>query len=235
MAQPPNIPNPSDIFVREVDENLRRDQMRDFAKKYGKWVIVAVILFLIAAAGFIYWQQYRERQSEKQVEALANVYRDIGAGNLSTAPKRLQALADDGSKSVRASALFTLAAIDIEKNDTKAATDKFRQLATDKGVPQPYRDAALLRQTSLEFDHIKPEEVISRMQPLAKAGNPWFGSAGELTAAALIKQGKKAEAGQLYAAIAKDPKVPQLLRARAIQLASSLGVEAGVPTPAVAQ
>ena len=37
------------------------------------------------------------------------------------------------------------------------------------------------------------------MQPLAKPGNPWFGSAGEMTAMALIKQGKNAEAGQLFA------------------------------------
>ena len=81
-------------------------------------------------------------------------------------------------------------------------------------MPQPYRDAALIRQTALEFDPLKPEEVIARMEPLAKPGNPWFGSAGEMTAMALIKQGKKAEAGQLFGAIAKDKQVPDSLRAR---------------------
>ena len=86
-------------------------------------------------------------------------------------------------------------------------------------MPQPYRDAALIRQTALEFDSLKPEEVIGRLQPLAKPGNPWFGSAGEMTALALIKQGKKAEAGQLFATIAKDKSVPETLRARAAQIA----------------
>ena len=84
---------------------------------------------------------------------------------------------------------------------------------------------ALIRQTALEFDSLKPEEVIARLQPLSKPGEPWFGSAGEMTADAMIKQGKKAEAGQLYAAIAKDTTVPNTMRARAAQIASSLGLD----------
>ena len=64
------------------------------------------------------------------------------------------------------------------------------------------------------------------MQPLAKAGNPWFGSAGEMTALALFKQGKKKEAGELFAAIANDKSVPQSLRDRSIQIAGSLGADA---------
>ena len=68
--------------------------------------------------------------------------------------------------------------------------------------------------------------MITRLQPLAKPGEPWFGSAGEMTALAMIKQGKKQEAGQLYAAIAKDKTVPEPIRARAVQVAGSLGVDA---------
>jgi hypothetical protein len=93
-------------------------------------------------------------------------------------------------------------------------------------LPKPYRDAALIRQTALEFDQMKPDEVIVRLAPLAKPGEPWFGTAGELTALAMVKQGKKQEAGQLYAAIAKDSGVPQTIRARAVQIAGTLGVDA---------
>lgn len=232
MAQPPSQ---TDIFLREVDENLRRDRMRDFAKKHGKWLVVAVVLFLVAAGGYIYWQQYRQRQAEKQVETLVDIDKDIGSGKIAQAPQRLEPLADHGAKAVRAVAKLTQAALLLEKSDTKGAIAEYREIADDGGVPQPYRDAALLRQTSLEFDSIKPDDVISRLQPLAKPGNPWFGSAAELTAAALIKQGKKAEAGRLYATVAKDKAVPETLRARAAQLASSLGVEVGAMLPTAAQ
>jgi hypothetical protein len=56
-----------------------------------------------------------------------------------------------------------------------------------------------------------------------------------MTGMALIKQGKKAEAGQLFAAIAKDKQVPDSLRARSVQIASSLGVDASSAMPQVAQ
>ena len=127
--------------------------------------------------------------------------------------------------------MFTRAALAIQQNDLKLATAKYREIAGDSSLPQPYRDAALIRQTALEFDSIPPQEVISRLQPLAKPGAPWFGTAGEMTALALIKQGQSAQAAQLYAAIAKDRTVPDTIRARAVQVASSLGVDASAALP----
>ena len=232
MALPPDS---TDVFVREVDENLRRDQMRDFGKKYGSWLIAAVVLFLLASGGYIYWQYYKQQRSEKQVEQLAQIYTDIGGGNLRRAPQQLDELSENGSDAVRASALFTRAALAIQQNDLKLAAAKYREIAADDGFAKPHRDIALIRQTALEFDTLQPQEVIARMEPLAKPGSPWFGSAAEMTAMALIKQGKKAEAGRLYAAIAKDKTVPDPIRARSVQIASSLGVDASDALGAQAQ
>ena len=86
--------------------------------------------------------------------------------------------------------------------------------------------------TALEFDTMKPEQVIARLEPLAKPGNPWFGSAGEMTAMAMLKQGRKAEAGRLFAAIAADKPVPVTIRSRAVQIAGTLGVDATASLPA---
>ena len=107
-----------------------------------------------------------------------------------------------------------------------SVTSTYKSIAEDSGMPQPYRDAALIRQTALEFDQLQPQQVIARLEPLTKQGEPWFGSAGEMSALALVKQGKRQEAGQLYAAIAKDKSVPETIRARAVQVAGSLGVDA---------
>jgi hypothetical protein len=232
LAQPPDI---NEIFLREVDENLRRDQLRDFGKKYGAWLIAAVVLFLAASGGWIYWQQRQVKQAGQQVEQLAEVYRGANAGDVSGTAKKLEPLANSGSEGVRTSALFAAAAIAIEQNNPKLATAKFREIAKDGSLPQPYRDLALIRQTALEFDQLKPDEVISRLEPLAKPGQPWFGAAGEMTAVALIKQGKKQDAGRLYASIAKDRSVPDAIRARSVQIASSLGVDASAALAAPAQ
>ena len=233
MAQPPDI---SETFVREVDENLRRDQLRDIAKKYAGWAIALVILFLAASGGFIYWQDRQKKQSEKAVEQLAQIYTAIGKGQIGSAPKQLDDLSDEHAKAVRASAQFGRAAVAIQQGDLKLATDKFRALANDTSLPKPFRDLALIRQTSLEFDSLKPEEVIARMQPLAaKPGMPWFGSAGELTAMALLKQGQTARAGHLFSQIAHDQQAPEELRGRAVQMASTLGVDASDALPQPAQ
>jgi len=223
LAQPPEL---SETFVREVDENLRRDQLRDFFKTYGNWLILAVILFLAASGGFIWWKQHQVKEHEAQVEKLAQVYKDIGGGSTSQAPQQLDELSKSGAKAVRASAMFARAALALQQNDVRRATNTFKAISDDSGLPKPYRDTALIRQTALEFDQLKPDEVISRLEPLAKPGEPWFGTAGELSALAMVKQGKRQEAGQLFAAIAKDAQVPQTIRARAVQVAGTLGVDA---------
>lgn len=227
-------PDTGETFLREVDENLRRDQLRSMARKYGPLWIAAALLLLAAAGGWLYWQNKQKSDAATESEKLAQVYTDINSGRLATVPQRLDALAKDGTDAVRASALFTRAAVAIEQNDRPLAIAKYRAVADDKGLPAPYRDLGLIRATTLEFDGLKPDQVIARMEPLAKSGKPWFGSAGELTAMAMIKQGKKLEAGRLFAAIAADHQVPDSIRARAVQIAGTLGVDASasMPTPA---
>jgi hypothetical protein len=223
LAQPPDI---SETFLREVDENLRRDQLRDFFKKYGSWLTAGVLLFLAASGGSIWWRQHQVQQHAAETEQLAEVYKAIGSGNTAQAPQQLDSLSKSGSKAVRATALFASAALALQQNEPKRATAIYKSVAGDSGMPDPYRHAALVRQTALEFDSLRPEDVIARLAPLAKPGEPWFGTAGEMTALAMVKQGRRQEAGQLYAAIAKDNGVPQTIRARAVQVAGSLGVDA---------
>jgi hypothetical protein len=160
------------------------------------------------------------------------IYNDIGSGKTDAAKKRLQPLENASSDVVRSLALLAEAAIALDANDRDTALAKYRAIADDKGIPEPYRNLALLRSTTLEFDKLKPDEVISRLEPLTKPGSPWFGSAGELTAMAYIKQGHNDQAGRLFAAIAADKQVPETIRNRAVQIAGTLGVDASAAQPA---
>lgn len=225
----------NDTFFQEVEENLRRDRMTEFFKNYGKWVAVAVVLCLAAIGGWIYWEEQKKRTSSDQSEKLHALLTDISTGKTQTVPQRVAELEKSHSDVVRASANLTDAAVALEKNNRSAAIAKYRELANDEGLAQPFRDVATVRLTALEFDTIKPEEVIARLQPLAKAGNPWFGSAGEMTALALMKQNKNAEAGRLFAAIAADQQVPRSIRSRAVQVAGTLGVDASASLPGLQQ
>jgi len=236
MRTPLALPtDPAESFVREVDENLRRDQAQDFLKKNGPWIIGAVLLFLAAVAGYLYWQDRQLKASEADTEKLNEVMMEIGGGQIATAEKDLPALQGSKSQGISAAARLTHAALLLDKSDRKAAMDEYRAVANDKDLAQPYRDVAMIRLTALEFDQIKPEDVIARLDPLAKPGNPWFGSAGELTAMAMLKQGKKSEAGRMFAAMAADNQVPTTIRSRAVQIAGTLGVDATASLPAAAR
>lgn len=132
---------------------------------------------------------------------------------------------------MRASALLTRAAVALESNDRKAALAAYREIADDDGLGEPYRNVALLRATALEFDQLEPQAIIARLQPLAQPGQPWFGSAGEMTALAYMRQGNNQQAGRLFAAIAADRDVPASIRSRAVQIAGTLGVDASASLP----
>jgi hypothetical protein len=232
LALTPDSPDaPNEAFLREVDEDLRRDQLEGFAKTYGKWVIAAVVLFLAAVAGYLYWQDRQEKKAAAQSEELMSIYADIGNGKIEQAKKRLQPLESSNVALVRSLALLSEAAIAMNANDRDTALAKFRAVAADEDVPEPYRNLALIRATTLEFDQLKPEETVSRLQALAKPGNPWFGTAGELTAMAYLKQGQKDKAGRVFAAIAADRQVPDSIRSRAVQIAGTLGVDASAELP----
>jgi hypothetical protein len=226
-------PDSSETFLKEVDENLRRDQFQTFFKTYGGWIAGAVVLFLAAVGGWIYWEQHQKEQSAAESEELHAVFGDIADQQLKTVPQQLDKLDGSGNDIVKGSAMLAEAAIALDKNDRAAAIAKYREIAAEEDLPQAYRDLGTIRLTALEFDAIAPQQVISRLEPLAKSGNPWFGSAGEMTALAYLKQGKKTEAGRMFAAVAADRQVPRTIRSRAVQIAGTLGVDASASLPAL--
>ena len=228
-------PDTGESFLREVDENLRRDQLADIGKQYGGWIIAGVVLFLAAIGGWLYWQDRQVKNAQEQSETLAAIFADIAAEKTDTVPERLKPLEASDNEIVSATARLTQAAVALENNGRATALAKYREVAADDGLPQAYRDLATLRAAALEFDSLKPEQVIERLAPLTKAGEPWFGSAGELTAMAYLKQGQKAKAGKLFADIAADSQVPQTIRTRAVQLAGTLGVDATASLPTLNQ
>jgi hypothetical protein len=93
-------------------------------------------------------------------------------------------------------------------------------------VPQTVRDTATIRLTQLEFDSLPPTQVIERLAPLSVKESAWYGSAGELTALAMLKANRRGEAAALLNAIAATKDVPATIRARAEQLAAGLSIPA---------
>ena len=220
-------PQNGDAFFREVDDEVRRDRLTGLGRRYGRQAAVAVLMALVALATWLFWQHRRDETAGAAGVALAQALNDASGTNPAAAGPQLAALAASGDTGYAVAARIAAAGLMASKGDIKGAAAAFGRIALDGTAPQPFRDLALVRQTALEYDAIPARTVVSRMTPFAAAGNPWFGSAGEMAGLAYLKQGKPAKAGRLFAALAKDQQVPDTIRARAVRIAGMLGIDVG--------
>ncbi|SFP50467.1 tetratricopeptide repeat protein [Sphingomonas rubra] len=232
MALPPNAS--TEVFIREVDEEYRRERMARFWQRWGKAVAAAVVVLLLAFGGWLYWQHRQREAAGVEGERMQAAFDQLSQGQAAQAQPALAELAQSKRDGYRVLAIFTQADILLQKNDLKGAAAKFASVANDTGVDDAFRNLALIRQTAAEFETLKPQVVIERMRPLAVPGSPWLGSAGEMMAVAQLRLGQRAAAGQLFGQIARDEGAPASLRQRAVQMAGVLGVDA-VPAPPAVQ
>jgi hypothetical protein len=215
-----------DMFMREVDEAVRQDEVTTFAKKYGWPLGIGLVLALAAFGGFLLWQSNRESQLEAGSEQLTAALDELEAGNLDVADDELTAVAAGDSAAAAAIATMLRGGIAMEQQRNADAVALFTSVADNADLPSELRDLAAIRLMGAQFDDVEPQVVIDRLGPLAVPGNAYYGSAGELVAFAYLAQEKPREAGPLLVAIAKDDSVPQSIRARTRQLAGLLGFDA---------
>ena len=214
------------VFLREVDEAVREDQLKNIAARYGLWIFAAVVIGLGSLAGWIFYQNSLNEDSGLRSEEYVAAVDSIRQNNLDGAAKALESLTEAEQSGYRAAAQLLQANIALEKNDPKKAIEVYGKVIADDSLPQPFRDLALIRKTTAEFDTLKPQQVIDRLKPLAVPGNPWFGSAGEMVAISYLNMKKSDLAGPLFAQLAKDDNVPATIRSRALQMAGVEGIDA---------
>ena len=219
-------PQDNSAFMREVDEEVRKDQTTEFWRRWGIWIAGLVILGLAAFGGWLYWSNTQIAAAEGEAEQLSQLLEDLNAGTTDNVGEALVPLAGSSRPVIRAEAQLTQAALALQNEDTASALEIYATMAADEDLPRQFRDLALIRQTAVEFEDVEPQAVIDRMAGLAIPGNPWFGSAAELTAVAMMAMGNNDGAGALFAQMANDETVPETLRTRAVQMAGVLGVDA---------
>jgi hypothetical protein len=226
-------PDEGETFLREVDDELRREQMGRFMQRYGWWLVAAVLLVLAAIGGWMWWQARSEAAAGAQGETLVNALDSLEAGNRAAAAPRLAELAASDVAGYRAAALFARANGETAAGNAPAAIATLRSIAANQDFDEIYRQAALVRQTQLEFDSLPPQQIVQRMRPLARPGSAWLGSAGEMLGVAYLKMHRPDLAGPVFASVGRDEHVPPSIRSRAVQMAGSLGVDA-IDEPAAA-
>lgn len=210
----------SDIF-REIDEELRRDNLLKLWSRYGRYVIVAAVLLVLVAGAFVAWRDHQASERRAQGSRFSAALTLVRQGKEAEAAKLFAVLAREGGGYSIASA-FEGAGLLAKSGDSKAAIAAYDRLAGSSGMDREFRDLAVLLSVMHGLADGDAKAAIERLAPLAASGNPWRASALDLTAAAKLKAGDRAGAAEIYRQLADDLAAPRGLRARAAEMAAAL-------------
>jgi len=154
----------SDIF-REVDEEVRREQLKKLWERYGGLLIAACVLLVVAVGG---WRAYEWWEVKKAAEAGVAFEAAVALadqGKHKEAEEAFAKLAGDSTASYRMLARFREAA-ELARRDPKAAVAVYDQLAADSSLGRPLQDLAALRAGMILVDSAPYDEIGQRLEPL---------------------------------------------------------------------
>ena len=209
----------SDIF-REIDEELRRDNLLNLWARYGRYIIAVAAVALVVAGGIVAWREHQLAERRAQSTRYAGALTLARDGKEADAAKVFAAIAEEGG-GYAVLASFEEAALLAKSGDRSAAiADYDRIAATD--LDPGLRGLALLLSVMQSLPEAGARQTIERLAPLTESGNPWRPTALELTALARLKSGDKSGALDLYKGLADDLAAPPSLRARAAEMAAAL-------------
>jgi hypothetical protein len=213
----------SDIF-REVDEEVRREQLQKLWDRYQNFIIAALVLIVLGVAGwrgYEYWQTKKAMQAGSAFEEAAVLSE---GGKHAEAETAFAKVAADGTRTYRNLAQLRRAA-ELAETDPKAAITAYGAVVTDSSAGPVLQDLAALRMGSLQIDQGAAADAVKRLEPVAAADRPFRHSARELLALAAWRSGNAAEAKRWYDMITADPQTPPATRTRVEMLMALLAAE----------
>jgi hypothetical protein len=219
-------PKTDEAFLREVDEELRRDQLVGVWTQHGRLILGVVLGGLLIFAAVLGWRYWSHSKAEAQAVKLQTALDSIAANKPADAAPALAELEASGVPGYSATARMTEANQLYNNGKVKEAVAKFAAIAGDTALGQPVRDYALIRQTNIGFDALAPQIVIDRLKPLATKESAWLGSAGEMVAMAYLRLNKPNDARAMFKTIAETETVPDSIRQRAVQGVDAVDVGA---------
>jgi hypothetical protein len=210
----------SELFD-EVDEEVRRDQLKKLWDQYSIYIIALAILIIAGVGG---WRGYQYLEAKKAAEAGAAFDR---AAELSDQNKHAEAEAAFADLAVKAPSGYRIlarlrTAAEIAARDKAAAAKAFDDIATDTSVAAPERDLARIRAAQLLLETTTYPNMLQRLEPAAGKDGAFRHSARELLALSAWRANDATATRQWLDMIANDGDTPPGLRSRAEALQALL-------------
>ena len=213
----------TDSFIDEVTEEVRRDKLFAYVRRYG-WIAALVVVLIVAGAA---WAEWRKAQAEARAQALGDGI--IAALTEDDPAARAQAISGLDAEDPEARAVLNMiAAAELAATDrTDESAKRLNAVAEDGEVPEIYRQIAGFKALLVRAPEMDVADRRAGFEAFAAPGQRMRLLAEEQLA--LID----AESGDTDAAIAQlqsilnDAEASADLQERARQVIVALGGEPG--------
>lgn len=210
----------SELFD-EVDEEVRREQLKKLWDNYSLYFIALMVLVVAAVGG---WRGYQYLEAKKAAEAGAVFEKAVELSEQGKHAEAETAFADLAAKAP--SGYRTLArlrtAAEISARDAKAAAKMYDDIAADSSLGSEWRDLARIRAAGLLVDSASYADIQQRLESSAEPKSTFRHSARELLALSAWRNNDMTAARKWVDAIAEDGETPPGLRSRAEALQALL-------------
>ena len=211
----------SDIF-HEVDEEVRRERLRQIWERYSLLIVGAAVLIVVAIAawqGYEYWLSKKAAAAGAEFEAAVVLSEQ---GKHAEAEAAFTKAAADAPGGYRVLSRFRAAA---EAGQIKRAdgVKAYEALAADSSLGPLWQDLANVRAGMLLVDTAPLPEMKKRLDPLTGSDRIYRHSARELLALSAWRNKDTAAAKHYLDMMANDPETPPGARSRADVLSALIG------------
>jgi hypothetical protein len=209
----------TDSFIEEVNEEVRRDRLYGYLRKYG-WIAALAIISIVAAAAY---NEYRKDQETAKAQALGDAMLAALSSNDDVA--RAGALADVTGETEQGAAVlaFMTAGAQAEAGQTEEAVQTLQSVAGNAEVPLIYRQVASFKSLILQSDSMDAELRRAGFEALAVPGVRLRLLAEEQLALLDVEAGDTDAALERFQTIIDDAEVTSGLQRRALQAMVALG------------
>jgi hypothetical protein len=204
----------SDNIFREVDEDLRREQIAAMWDKYGVYILACAALIIAVVGGYNGYKWWETKRAAENGQAYYEATRLMDQKKGAEAVDALAKLADNSGSGYRTLAQLRIAAAKAQDGHKAEAVALYEKIG-QSGADPILRDFARLQAATLRVDEADQKEIKERLSGLNADTNPWRYSAKELLGLAAFRSGDVSESEKIFGQILSDPSVPAELRKRA--------------------
>tara|TARA_B100000459_G_scaffold37584_1_gene18391 strand:- start:103 stop:735 length:633 start_codon:yes stop_codon:yes gene_type:complete len=204
----------SEPLEDEVNEELRRQQLKSIWDRFGVYIIGFAVLIILSVGGNEIINHLNNRVSQRESNAFDNALNLIEKGNDSAGLDQLIKLTE-GKTGYKGLALFRLSSESLTNGNYQEAVDYLKKASLDKTLTNNLRVFAKIKAGLILVDNGSFSEVDVLLKEVIESGGPFSFHAKEILALALIKNGRDLEAQEIFQEIANDASAPPVLARRA--------------------